>query len=61
MFDMIDSLVAEELEVDIETYVDIIEKKCTHWQRQFIIFTVLSGREDKMERAKQIFKECEIG
>ena len=57
---MMDGLIAEELGVDVETYIDVIEKKCTHWQREFIILAVLSERLDKMEKAKQIFRECEI-
>lgn len=54
LYDLLDQMVAEFLEVSTETYIDIIEK-CTYWEASFIILSAFAEREDKTIKAKQIF------
>lgn len=56
LFDLLDESVANELDVDLVTYCDIIDNKCTYSEGKFIILSVLSGREDKIIKAKEIIK-----
>jgi hypothetical protein len=56
VFDWLDQSVAEELEVDVEIYCDIIENKCTYSEAKFIILASMSGREDKIIKAKELIK-----
>jgi hypothetical protein len=54
IFDFLDATVASDLEIDIETYKDIIDNKCTYSEAKFIIFAVLSERSDKIQKAKDL-------
>jgi hypothetical protein len=54
LFELIDHAIADELGVDLETYVDVIENKCTVEEADFIIDQLF--REDgDVEAAKQMF------
>lgn len=54
IFDYFDISVASELGIDFETYVDIIDNKCTYSEAKFIIFAVFSERPDKIQKAKDL-------
>ena len=56
MFGAMDEIIAEELNTDTQTYVDVIENKCTYNEGKFIIFSLLSDRQDKKEKAIKLFK-----
>lgn len=55
LYDMMDEAIAAELGVDVETYVDIIENKCSIREANYIINVILEKRLDKLDRAKAIF------
>ena len=54
-FGMIDFAIAEDLGVDVDTYNDVIENKCSYWEALFIITVFFDQRIDKMEKARNIF------
>ena len=56
MYGAMDDIIAEELKVDTQTYVNILENKCTYNEGKFIIFSLLSVREDKKIKAISLFK-----
>ena len=53
LFEMLDGAFAQELGVDLETYVDVIENKCTFEEADFIIEQLFN--EGDIEAAKQMF------
>lgn len=53
LFEMMDQAFAEELGVDLETYVDVIENRCTFEEADFIIDQLFN--EGDIEAAKQMF------
>ena len=58
IFDLVDSMVAQELGVDEKTYIQVIEHKCTYWQAQFIIGAMFEeGNDVRKERARTIFNQ----
>ena len=56
LFEMMDAEIAGELNVDVETYIDIIEKKCNQEERDFIIMSILFENEEDIIEAKSLFK-----
>jgi hypothetical protein len=54
IFDYLDASIASDLEIDLETYKDIVDNKCTYSEAKFIIFAVLSERSDKIQKAKEL-------
>jgi len=56
MFGAMDDIIAEELQVSVNTYVNILENKCTYNEGKFIIFSLMSNREDKKIKAINLFK-----
>ena len=56
LFDMMDMAIAGELGVDVEVYIDIIEK-CTEEEANFIIITILDEDADNIEKAKEMFNK----
>lgn len=56
MFGAMDEIIADELNVDTETYTDILENHCTYTEGKFIIFSLLSDRQDKKDKAIKLFK-----
>lgn len=55
IFGMIDYGLATELGVEQNVYVDVIDNKCTHWEAVFIVTVFLNERNDKKQKAKEIF------
>lgn len=55
IFGLIDETIASAMETTTETYDEVIENKCSYIEAKFIILSVLSGREDKIEKAKVLF------
>jgi hypothetical protein len=53
LFEMMDHAIADELGVDLETYVDVIENKCSYEEADFIIEQLFN--EGDVEAAKQMF------
>jgi len=56
LYDMMDMAIAGELGVDVEVYIDIIEK-CTEEEANFIITTILEEDQDNLEKAKEMFNK----
>ena len=56
LWDMMDMAMAEELGVDVETYIDIIEK-CTEEEVNFIIMTFFEEDVDNYDKAKEMFNK----
>ena len=56
LFDMMDIAIAGELGVEVETYIDIIEK-CTEEEANFIILTIMEEDQDNLEKAKEMFNK----
>jgi hypothetical protein len=58
IFDLVDSMVAQELGVDEETYIQVIEHECTYWEAQFIIGAMFeNGNETRKEKAIKLFNQ----
>jgi hypothetical protein len=57
LWDMMDMAIAEELGVDLDTYVEVIEHKCTKEDRDSIILAVLGEDVDKIKEAKELFNK----
>jgi hypothetical protein len=55
LYDSMDSLVAEELKIDINTYIRIIECECTGDEAEFIIMTIIEGDSANFQKAKDAF------
>ena len=53
LFEMIDDAFAKELGVDLETYIDVIENKCTFEEADFIVDQLFN--EGDIDAAKQLF------
>ncbi len=53
LFEMLDDAFADELGVDLETYVDVIENKCTFEEADFIIDQLFN--EGDIDAAKEMF------
>jgi hypothetical protein len=56
LYEMIDVAMAFELGVDIETYIDVIENKCTLEEADLIIDII--WKEGDIEEAKQLFNQA---
>jgi Cys-tRNA synthase (O-phospho-L-seryl-tRNA:Cys-tRNA synthase) len=57
LWDMMDMAIAQELGVDVETYITIIDNKCTDEEAQFIIMTILDEDQGNLEKAKETFNK----
>ena len=53
LFEMLDDAFADELGVDLETYVDVIENRCTFEEADFIIDQLFN--EGDIDAAKEMF------
>lgn len=53
LFEMLDEAFAVKLGVDLETYVDVIENRCTLEEADFIIDQLFN--EGDIDAAKQMF------
>ena len=57
LWDMMDHAIAGELGVDVETYIKIIDTKCTEEEARFIIMTIMEEDQDNLEKAKEMFNK----
>jgi hypothetical protein len=57
LYNMMDNGIANELGVDLYTYIKIIEHKCTEDEAGFIIMTILTEDKDNLEKAKETFNK----
>lgn len=57
LWDMMDDAIANELGVDVETYIKIIDHKCTEEEANFIILTIMEEDQDNLEKAKEMFNK----
>ena len=57
LFDMMDDAIAQELGVDLYTYIRIIDHKCTDEEANFIILTIMEEDQDNLEKAKEMFNK----
>ena len=57
LWDMMDDAIAGELGVDLETYIKIIDHKCTDEEANFIILTIMEEDEENLEKAKEMFNK----
>ena len=57
LFDMLDYGIAGELGVDVETYIKIIDHKCTEEEANFIILAIMEEDQDNIEKAKEMFNK----
>jgi hypothetical protein len=53
LFELMDDAFADELGVDLETYVDVIENRCTFEEADFIIDQLFN--EGDIDAAKEMF------
>ncbi len=57
LFDLFDGAIAELLEVDVETYIKIIEdENTTDGEQEQIIMGILSNDEQQKVKAKELFR-----
>jgi hypothetical protein len=59
LFDIFDMSLANSLGVDVETYIDIIENKCSEEDATKIIMTLLESddKPEEIAKAKIIFDQ----
>ena len=57
LFDMMDDAIAQELGVDLYTYIKIIDHKCTEEEANFIILTIMEEDKENLEKAKETFNK----
>ena len=55
LYNLMDDAMAQELGVDVKTYIEVIDKKCTEEEAIFIIDTILDQDSDNLEKAKALF------
>tara|TARA_R110000782_G_scaffold869_3_gene3127 strand:+ start:12641 stop:12835 length:195 start_codon:yes stop_codon:yes gene_type:complete len=55
LYNIMDIEVAGQLNVSVETYINVIENRCSKEERDFIILTILDENEKEMPMAKYIF------
>jgi hypothetical protein len=53
LFELMDHAIADELGVDLKTYIEVIENKCTYEEADFIIDQLFN--EGDIEAAKEMF------
>ena len=57
IFDLFDMLVAEKLEVDVETFIRVIESEnVSDEEQEQIIMGVMEGDENDIQKAKELFE-----
>ena len=56
LYEMIDEAMAFELGVDVETYIDVIENKCTIEEADLILDII--WKQGDIEEAKQLFNKA---
>lgn len=56
LYEMIDEAMAFELGVDVETYIDVIENKCTYEEADAILDII--WKQGDIEEAKRLFNQA---
>lgn len=56
LFDILDQGIADELGVDVETYIEVIDMKASDEDAEFIIMSILSADTANREKAVELFK-----
>jgi hypothetical protein len=57
LFDLFDGAIAELLEIDVETYIRIIEdENTTDGEQEQIIMGILSNDEEQKVKSKELFR-----
>jgi hypothetical protein len=56
-YDLMDEIVAVGLGVPVETYINIIETKCTEEEVTFIITTFIDEDDANFDNAKETFNK----
>lgn len=57
LYEMLDMAIADILGVDVETYIDIIDRKCTQEECDFIIIAALEENDKHIHLAKELFNK----
>lgn len=55
LYNLMDEAMAQELGLDLKTYIEVIDKKCTEEEATFIINTIMDEDEVNIEKAKALF------
>lgn len=55
LYNLIDDVMAQELGVDVKTYIEVVDKKCTVDEATFIIDTIMDEDEVNIEKTKALF------
>jgi hypothetical protein len=55
LYNLIDDAMVQELGVDVKTYIEVIDKKCTEEEATFIINTIMEEDVANIEKAKALF------
>ena len=55
LYNLMDEAMAQGLGVDVKTYIEVIDKKCTEEEATFIINTIMDEDEVNIEKAKALF------
>jgi hypothetical protein len=58
LYNIMDQAMADALGTDVDTYIDVIENKCTYEEADFIITAVWNEMEEDIEKAKELFENC---
>jgi len=57
LWEIMDFAMADALDVDVETYIRIIECECTEDEADFIIITIMEGDAENLQKAKETFNK----
>jgi len=60
LFALMDLSIAQELDVDVDVYNQVIKEQCTYWERIFIVTVFLDQKVDKMDKAREIFNSRRV-
>ena len=54
LYNLMDDAMAQELGVDVKTYIEVIDKKCTEEEAIFIIDTILDQDAANLEKVLKV-------
>ena len=55
LYDIMDIEIADQLNVSVETYINVIENRCNQEDRDFIVIAILLENEEDVIEAKSLF------
>ena len=55
LYDIMDIEIADQLNVSVETYINVIENRCNQEDRDFIVIAILLEDEEDAIEAKSLF------